>query len=220
MQVAPGRRVGQGLKVLVRWASAAPQVSYRWLAIWWLSLKAPHPLYPRAWDVEGVVSAPERLNDAPLVSYRGGCVWWLCVASSAPNGAVAEPQVCQMAHLPPRTWAIVAHLKLHPTRTCGKFPHLPPAQVVQNGPVENGPKEITGVNGKTYTPRRCSNLNTSGDPFGSPRAGGDNVTTPLPAPSLSFWWQERLYRTLHRGSTPLDRSLAPRLLHPLIDRGT
>lgn len=64
---------------------------------------ALHPLYPRDWGVEGVVSAPERLSGAPLVSYRGGCVWWLCVASSAPNGAVAEPQVCQMAHLPPRT---------------------------------------------------------------------------------------------------------------------
>ena len=72
MQVAPGRRVGQGLKVLVRWASAAPLIAYRWLAIWWLSLKAPHPLYPRDWDVEGVVSAPERLSGAPLVSYIAG----------------------------------------------------------------------------------------------------------------------------------------------------
>ena len=99
MQVAPGRRVGQGLKVPVRWASAAPLVSYRWLAIWWLSLKAPHPLYPRDWDVEGVVSAPERLSGAPLVSYRGGCVWWLFVASSAPNGAVADSQVFKFEHL-------------------------------------------------------------------------------------------------------------------------
>ena len=115
MQVAPGRRVGQGLKVLVRWASAAPLIAYRWLAIWWLSLKAPHPLYPRDWDVEGVVSAPERLSGAPLVSCHMVAIWWLCVASSAPNGAVAEPQVghygpaapaqdvLQMQHLPPRT---------------------------------------------------------------------------------------------------------------------
>ena len=103
MQVAPGRRVGQGLKVLVRWASAAPLVSYRWLAIWWLSLKAPHPLYPRAWDVEGVVSAPERLSGAPLVSCHMVAIWWLCVASSAPNGEVAEPQVTGNCHLPLRT---------------------------------------------------------------------------------------------------------------------
>ena len=58
----------------LRLFSAAPLIAYRWLAIWWLSLKAPHPLYPRDWDVEGVVSAPERLNDAPLVSYH-----WLAI---------------------------------------------------------------------------------------------------------------------------------------------
>ena len=58
---------------------------------------ALHLLYPRPKDV---VSAPERLNDAPLVSYRGGCVWWLCVASSASNDAVAEPQVTGNCHLP------------------------------------------------------------------------------------------------------------------------
>lgn len=75
--------------------NAAPLIAYRWLAIWWLSLKAPHLLYPRDWDVEGAVSAPERLSGASLVSYRGGCVWWLCVASSASNDAVAEPQVVQ-----------------------------------------------------------------------------------------------------------------------------
>ena len=79
MQVAPGRRVGQGLKVLVRWASAAPLVSYRWLAIWWLSLKAPHPLYPRDYEGEGAVSAPERLSGAPLVSCHMVAIWWfLC----------------------------------------------------------------------------------------------------------------------------------------------
>ena len=50
--------------------NAAPLIAYRWLAIWWLPLKAPHLLYPRDWDVEGVVSAPERLNDTPLVSYH------------------------------------------------------------------------------------------------------------------------------------------------------
>ena len=105
------------------------------VAIWRLSLKAPHPLYPHPKDVEGAVSAPERLNNAPLVSYHGVAIWWLCVASSASNdavaepqvsqiGTVAEPQVIQMDHLnprarernrspeanPPRTWAIVAHL--------------------------------------------------------------------------------------------------------------
>ena len=31
---------------------------------------ALHPLYPRDYDGEGAVSAPERLNNAPLVSYH------------------------------------------------------------------------------------------------------------------------------------------------------
>ena len=150
MQVAPGRRVGQGLKVLVRWASAAPLVSYRWLAIWWLSLKAPHPLYPRDWDVEGVVSAPERLSNAPLVSYRVDCVWWLCVASSAPNGAVAEPQVTGNCHLPPRTWATMAHLKL-----------TPPRARERNRSPESDPAPVTGTDGKTY----CIALYTGGQRF-------------------------------------------------------
>ena len=53
----------------------APLIAYRWLAIWWLSLKAPRPLYPRPKDVEGAVSAPERLSGASLVSYPVDCVW-------------------------------------------------------------------------------------------------------------------------------------------------
>ena len=107
MQVAPSRRVGQGLKVLVRWASAAPLVSCHMVAIWWLSLKAPHPLYPRDYDGEGVVSAPER------------------------GGAFAPPGSSLSASCEP-----------------------------------------VGVDGKTYTPRRLSNLKTS-----SPRTAAREVAS-------------------------------------------
>ena len=118
MQVAPGRRVGQGLKVLVRWASAAPLTAYRWLAIWWLSLKASHPLYPRDWDVEGVVSAPERLNDAPPSIFpHGGHLVALCRAIS---------EVTRNCHLP--RWVNLTHLPRLPERTARPTPHAPPRE--------------------------------------------------------------------------------------------
>ena len=74
---------------------------------------ALYPLYPRDYDGEGAVSAPERLSCTSLVSYHWLAIWWLCVASSASNDAVAEPQVVKSwppHYPPPRTWAIVAHL--------------------------------------------------------------------------------------------------------------
>ena len=109
MQVAPGRRVGQGLKVLVRWASAAPLVSCHMVAIWWLSLKAPHLLYPRDWDGEGVVSAPE----------RGGAF--------APPGSSLSAS-CEPVGVDGKTYT--------PRRTCRKCNTcpLPPAQVVTMSP--------------------------------------------------------------------------------------
>ena len=61
--------------------------------------------------------------------------------------------------------------------------------LAQNGPVENGPREITGVNGKTYTPRPLSSFSLG---FGSKNecielyTGGQRLLTGrlLPASSI------------------------------------